>query len=138
MIAFTGLAYLWWGARQYAHKRASDQMLLVSQWWFLVTVWSSILLLHAGVQLALAFWLGYLTFRLVMAIGLRLRKLRDFPTDLQRNVAGSSSCRMFPSRTDLSPPPLARVHETADTITDYSQRRLVSDLDVRAANPHYR
>ena len=74
MIASTGLAYLWWGARKYAHKRASDQMLLVSQWWFLVTVWGSILLLHSGFQWALAFWLAYVTFRLVIAIGLRLRK----------------------------------------------------------------
>ena len=74
VIALSGLAYLWWGAHQYAHKRASDQMLLVSQWWFLATVWGSILLLHSGVRWALAFWLAYLAFRLVMAIGLRLRR----------------------------------------------------------------
>jgi hypothetical protein len=74
VIALSGLAYLWWGAHQYAHKRASDQMLLVSQWWFLATVWGSMLLLHSGVRWALAFWLAYLAFRLVMALGLRLRR----------------------------------------------------------------
>ena len=128
MIASTGLAYLWWGARKYAHKRASDQMLLVSQWWFLVTVWGSILLLHSGFQWALAFWLAYVTFRLVIAIGLRLRKrtlggaplrlllLRVFGAQrrsegLLRRL-GASWRHLGPVQmiagTDLPPPPSSR------------------------------
>jgi hypothetical protein len=74
VLALTGLAYLWWSARRYARKRASDQTLLVSLWWFLVTVWESMMLLPSGVRWALAFWLAYVAFRLVMAIGLRLRR----------------------------------------------------------------
>ena len=74
VVALTGVAYLWWSARQYARKRASDQMLLISQWWFLVTFCEACFLLNEGVRWALAFWLAYLAFRLVMAIGLRLRR----------------------------------------------------------------
>jgi hypothetical protein len=74
LLALTGLAYLWWSARQYARKRASDQMVLVSQWWFVVTAVESTFLLPQGVVGALAFWLAYLAFRMVIAIGLRLRR----------------------------------------------------------------
>jgi hypothetical protein len=74
LVALTGVAYLWWSARQYARKRASDQMLLLSQWWFLVTFSESFFLLNEGIRWALAFWLAYLAFRLVMGIGLRLRR----------------------------------------------------------------
>lgn len=74
LVALTGLAYLWWGARQYARKRASDQMLVVSQWWFLAAVCESFFLLVEGLQWTLAFWLAYLAYRLVLAAGLRLRR----------------------------------------------------------------
>jgi hypothetical protein len=74
MVLSTAVAYFWWSARQYARKRVSDQMLLASQWLFLVTFFGSLLLLSAGPMWALAFWLAYLAFRLVMAAGLRLRK----------------------------------------------------------------
>jgi hypothetical protein len=75
MILPAAGAYLWWTARQYARKRVSDQMLLAWQWLFLVTVFGSLLLLLEGLTwAALAFWLSYLGFRLVMAAGLRLRK----------------------------------------------------------------
>jgi hypothetical protein len=77
VISLTGLGYLWLIARQYARKRASDQMLLVSQWWFFATLWGSILLLPLGVGWALAFFPTYVAFRLVVAIGLRLRKRPD-------------------------------------------------------------
>jgi hypothetical protein len=84
MVALIGLAYLWWSARQYSRKRASDQMLLVSQWWFFVTVWESAFLLNSGPLWALASGLAYLAFRLVMAAGLRLRRrsVEDAPLRL--------------------------------------------------------
>ena len=47
-------------------------MLLAWQCLFLVTLFGSLLLLSEGLMGALAFWLAYLAFRLVMAIGLRL------------------------------------------------------------------
>ena len=47
-------------------------VLLAWQWLFLVTLFGSLLLLSEGLMGALAFWLAYLAFRLVMAIGLRL------------------------------------------------------------------
>ena len=74
LVAPIGLVYLWWSAHQYAHKRASDQMLLISQWWFLATVWPSTTLVSYGIPWALTFWLAYLAFRLVTAAGLRLRR----------------------------------------------------------------
>jgi hypothetical protein len=74
LVAPIGLVYLWWSARQYAHKRASDQMLLISQWWFLATVWPSITLVSSSVYWAFTFWLAYLAFRLATAAGLRLRR----------------------------------------------------------------
>ena len=77
VIGLSGLGYLWLIARQYARKRASDQMLLVSQWWFLATVWGATLLLSWDVGWALAFFLAHVAFRLVVAVGLRLRKRPD-------------------------------------------------------------
>jgi hypothetical protein len=74
LVALTGLAYLWWSAQQYARKRASDQMVQVSQWWFSITVWESAFLLNSGLRWTLAFWLAYLAFRLVTAVGLGLRR----------------------------------------------------------------
>jgi hypothetical protein len=77
VIALSGLGYLWLIARQYARKRASDEMLLVSQWWFLATLWGSTLLLSLSAGWALAFLLAYVAFRLVVAVGLRLRRRPD-------------------------------------------------------------
>jgi hypothetical protein len=77
VIGLSGLGYLWLIARQYARKRASDQMLLVSQWWFLATLWGSTLLFSLSAVWALAFFLAYAAFRLVVAVGLRLRKRPD-------------------------------------------------------------
>lgn len=74
VVALGGVAYLWWSARQYARKRASDQVLLVSQWWFLATALLSLDLVHSGVGWALAAWLAYVAFRVVLAVGLRLRR----------------------------------------------------------------
>jgi hypothetical protein len=68
-----GFGYLAWIARSYVRKRASDQTLLISQWWFLATAWESLLFSSSGLGAAVGVWIAYLAFRIVMAIGLRLR-----------------------------------------------------------------
>ena len=60
-------------ARQYARKRAGDQMLTISQWWFFAAAWQSVVLIPSGIRPALAVWAAYVAFRVVLAVGMRLR-----------------------------------------------------------------
>lgn len=73
LLGLAGFAHLGWTARQYARKRAGDQMLTISQWWFLAAAWESVTLVHSGIRTALAVWAAYLAFRVVLAVGMRLR-----------------------------------------------------------------
>jgi hypothetical protein len=148
VVAPSGLAYLWWTARRYARKQASDQMLLVSQWWFIVAGWESLLLLPAGGRWALAFWLAYVAFRLVIAIGLRLRKqtvgsqplrlllLRVFGE--QRRSEGllrrlGASCRHLGPVQMIAGPDLVTAalepHEFLDSLRRRLSRQFVSGAD---------
>jgi hypothetical protein len=70
MAGFGSLAWIAW---MYVRKRASEQTLLISKWWFLATVWASIALLPSGFWAAASVWLAYLAFRIVRAVGLQLR-----------------------------------------------------------------
>jgi len=70
--ASLGFAHLAWTAHQYATKRASDQVLVISQWWFLVAVWQSMLLVPSDLGVVLSAWAAYVVFRVVIAIGFRL------------------------------------------------------------------
>ena len=146
VVALSGLAYLWWIAHSYARKQASDQMLLVSQWWFIVAGWESMLLLSAGPAWALALWLAYVAFRLVIAIGLRLRKrtvgspplrlllLRVFGA--QRRSEGllrrlGASCRHLGPVQMIAGPDLAtaalETHEFLDSLRRRLSRQFVAD-----------
>jgi hypothetical protein len=74
MAGIVGFGYLAAIAGAYARKRTSDQDLLIAQWWFLATTWYSLLLLPAGVHAASGVWIGYVAHRIVLAVGLRLRR----------------------------------------------------------------
>ena len=73
LLGLAGFAHLSWTARQYARKRAGDQMLVISQWWFFAAAWQSVVLLPSGIRPALAVWAAYVAFRGVLAVGMRLR-----------------------------------------------------------------
>jgi hypothetical protein len=73
LLGLVGFTHLAWTARQYARKRAGDQMLTISQWWFLAAALQSLLLIPSGLRPALAVWAAYLAFRVVLAVGMRLR-----------------------------------------------------------------
>lgn len=73
LLGLAGFAHLAWAARQYARKRASDQMLTVSQWWFLAAAWQSVTLVPYGIAAAFAALASYAAFRVVLAVGMRLR-----------------------------------------------------------------
>ena len=73
LLGLAGFAHLAWAARQYARKRASDQMLTVSQWWFLAAAWQSVTLVPYGIGAAFAALTAYVAFRVVLAVGMRLR-----------------------------------------------------------------
>jgi hypothetical protein len=148
VVTPSGLAYLWWSARQYARKRASDQTLLVSQWWFLVTLFESISLLKTGIGWALAYWLAYLAFRIVRAVGLRLRKpahlgtpsrlllLRVFGAQRRSELLlrrfGASWRHLGPVQmiagTDLAAAAL-EPHEFLDSLRGKLNRQFVADGD---------
>jgi hypothetical protein len=82
-LGIAGGAHLVRGARQYARKRAGDQMVTISQWWLFATAWHSVVLIPSGVRPALAVWTAHLVFLLVLATGLRLRPR---PSDLPRRL----------------------------------------------------
>ena len=48
-------------------------MLAISQWWFFAAAWQSVVLVPSGIRSALAVWAAYVAFRVVLAIGMRLR-----------------------------------------------------------------
>jgi hypothetical protein len=73
LLGLAGFAHLAWTARQYARKRAGDQMLMISQWWFLAATWQAVVLVPSGIPWALAAWAAYVAFRVVLAVGMRLR-----------------------------------------------------------------
>ena len=73
VLGLAGFAHLGWTAHQYARKRAGDQMLAISQWWFFAAAWQSVMLIPSGIRPALAVWAAYVAFRAVLAIGMRLR-----------------------------------------------------------------
>jgi hypothetical protein len=73
LLGIAGFAHLAWAGRQYARKRAGDQMLAISQWWFLAAAWESVTLLPAGIGAGLGAWGAYVVFRVVLAVGMRLR-----------------------------------------------------------------
>ena len=79
LLASLGFAHLAWSAREYAVKRASDEMLVISQWWFLGAVWQSMLLAPAGLGVVLSVWAAYVVFRLVLVVGLRLLRPPEGP-----------------------------------------------------------
>jgi hypothetical protein len=81
LLGLLGFAHLARVARQYARKRAGDQMLTISQWWFLAAAWQSVVLVASGIRWALIVWAAYLAFRVVLALGMRLRPR---PTDPRR------------------------------------------------------
>ncbi len=79
LLGLLGFAHLAWSALRYADKRASDQMLQISQWWFFLTVVQSMLLVPAGLAAGAAAWLAYVAFRLVLATGMRLTRPEPNP-----------------------------------------------------------
>jgi hypothetical protein len=83
VLGVAGTAHLVRSARQYARKRAGDQMVTISHWWLLATVWHSVVLIPSGIRPAVAVWTAHLAFRLVLAAALRLRPR---PTDLPRRL----------------------------------------------------